>query len=46
MAEREQLELTSRGLWRAGLAIEHAKAGVEPDDLAAALDADPDARRS
>ena len=30
------------GAW---LAIEHAEAGVEPDDLAAALDVEPDARR-
>jgi uncharacterized protein YdeI (YjbR/CyaY-like superfamily) len=32
----------SSGAW---LAIEHAEAGEEPDDLAAALDADPSARR-
>ena len=30
------------GAW---LAIEHAESGEEPDDLRAALDADPDARR-
>jgi uncharacterized protein YdeI (YjbR/CyaY-like superfamily) len=35
-------EAKASGAW---LAIEHAEAGVEPDDLAAALDAEPDARR-
>ena len=35
-------EAKASGAW---LAIEHAEAGVEPADLAAALDADPDARR-
>ena len=35
-------EAQASGAW---LAIEHAEAGVEPGDLAAALDAQPDARR-